>query len=147
MKIQEKKKVMCDNVDDKKNHSKKEESKRKKEKRDNLANDEKEQLGKYKKKGKKVMHDNFGDGKKEQGGKNDKKERDKRSETSDERASICNNVQMCSIADPCIPTTTAFRLIEEYFRYAIQEGPTYICDICWKFEFRKNVIKLKEPKY
>ena len=39
------------------------------------------------------------------------------------------------------------RLIEEDFKGAIQEGPTYICDICWKFEFQRNVINLRELKY
>ena len=54
---------------------------------------------------------------------------------------------MCSMTDPCILTTPAFGLIEQDFKGATQEGPTYICDICWKFEFQKNVIKLKESKY
>ena len=49
---------------------------------------------------------------------------------------------MCSMTDPCILTTQAFILIEEDLMGAIQEGPTYVCDICWKF-----VIKLKEPKH
>ena len=80
--------------------------------------------------------------------KDDKKRKmDKRLRTLDERRSIFNNVGMCSTTDPCILTTPAFRLIEEDFKLAIQEGPTYICDICWKFEFRINVIKLKESKY
>ena len=53
------------------------------------------------------------------------------------------------MTDPYIFTMPAFRLIEEDFKGAIhiQEGPTYICDICQKFEFQRNVIKLKEPKY
>ena len=51
------------------------------------------------------------------------------------------------MTDPCILTTPALRLIEQDFKGAIQEDPTYICDICWKFEFRRNVTKLKEPKY
>ena len=51
------------------------------------------------------------------------------------------------MSGPCILTITAFRLIEQDFKCAIQEGPTYVCDICWKFEFLRNVIKLKEPKY
>ena len=59
---------------------------------------------------------------------------DKCLKTSSERSSIFNNVQMCSTTDPCILTTPAFRLTEEDFKYAIQEGPTYICDICQKFE-------------
>ena len=50
------------------------------------------------------------------------------------------------MVDPSILTTPAFRLIED-FKTAIQKGPIYICDICWKFEFQKNVIKLKELKY
>ena len=32
-------------------------------------------------------------------------------------------------------TTPALGLIEENFKDAIQEGPNYICDICWKFKF------------
>ena len=58
-----------------------------------------------------------------------------------------NNVQMLSMTDLCIRRTPAFRLTEEDFKGAIQEGPTYICEICWKFELWKNVIKLKESKY
>ena len=53
----------------------------------------------------------------------------------DERRSIFNNVQVCSMIDPCIPTTPAVRLIQEHFKGATHDGPTYICDICWKFEF------------
>ena len=52
---------------------------------------------------------------------------------------------MCSITDPYILTTPAVRLIEGDLNGAIQEGPAYICDVCWKFEFRRNFIKLKEP--
>ena len=51
------------------------------------------------------------------------------------------------MTDPCILATPAFRLIEPDFKGAIEEGPTYICNICWKFEFPRNVIKLKESKY
>ena len=71
----------------------------------------------------------------------------KRLKTLDERSSIFNNVLMCSMTVPCILTTAAFRLIEQDFKGVIQERPTYSCDICWKFKFRRNVIKLKEPKY
>ena len=51
------------------------------------------------------------------------------------------------MVDLFILTIQAFRLIEEDFKSAIQKGLTYICDICWTFEFRRDVIKLKEPKY
>ena len=76
-----------------------------------------------------------------------KRKMDKHLQTLDKRNSIFNNVQMCSMVDPSILTTPAFRLIEEDFESAIQEGPTYICDISWKFEFRRNVIKIMEPKH
>ena len=76
-----------------------------------------------------------------------KRKMGKRLQMLDERSIIINNVQLCSMYDPCILTTPAFRLIEEDFNDAIQEGPTYIFDICWKFEFRRNVIKSKESKY
>ena len=72
---------------------------------------------------------------------------DKRSQISDKISRILNNVHVCIRTDPCIPTIPAFRLIEEDFKGAIQESRTYICDICWKFEFRRSVIKLKESKY
>ena len=131
-----------------KEQMKKEVNKRKKEKCNNLNDNEKEQLKKYEKKGKKVKRDSLGDDEKEQVRKNDKNRKmDKRLQTLDERNSIFNNVQVCNMTDPSILTTPAFRLIEQDFKGAIQEGPTYICDICWKFEFRRNVIKLKEPKY
>ena len=67
--------------------------------------------------------------------------------TLDERSSVFDNVQMCSVTDPCILTTPASRLIEEDFKGATQEGPTYICNICWKFEFQRKVIKSKKTKY
>ena len=39
---------------------------------------------------------------------------------------LFDNVQMCSMTDPCILTTPAFRLIEQDFKGAIQEGPANI---------------------
>ena len=82
------------------------------------------------------MRDSLGDDQKKQVRKNYKKRKmDKRLQTLDEGSSIFVIVQMCSMTGPCILTTPAFRLIEEDFKGTIQKGPTYICDICWKFEF------------
>ena len=47
----------------------------------------------------------------------------------DERSSLFNNVELCSMIDPCIRTAPAFRLIKQDFKGAIQKGPTYICNI------------------
>ena len=94
--------------DDEKQKVGKDNNKRKKEKRYNLDYDGKEQLRKYEK----------------------NKKRDQRLRTLEERSSTFNNVQMYNKVDPCILATSAFRLIEEDFKGAIHEGPTYICDIC-----------------
>ena len=76
------------------------------------------------------MHDSLRDDEKEQVGKNGKRwKMDERLQTADKRTSIFNNVQMCSMNDPYILTILAIRLIEKDFMGAIQEGPTYICDI------------------
>ena len=73
------------------------------------------------------MRDSLGDDQKEQVRRNDKKTKvGQRLQNLDESSSIFNNVQMCSMTDPCILTTPAFRLIEEDFNVAIQESPTYI---------------------
>ena len=53
-----------------------------------------------------------------------------------------SNVQGRSMADPCILHTTAFNVIEEEFKSVIQEIPTCTCDICCKFEWSKNIMKL-----
>ena len=105
----------------------------------------KKQFKKYEKKGKKVKQDSLQNYEKEQVRKNDKKRKmNKHLQTLDERSNIFNNAQTSSMNDPCILTTPAFRLIKQDFKGAIQEGPTYICDICWKFKFQRKVIKLKE---
>ena len=62
------------------------------------------------------MRDSLGDAEKEQARKNDKRKMDKRFQTLDERSSIFDNVQMCSMTDSCILTTPAFRLIEKISR-------------------------------
>ena len=51
------------------------------------------------------------------------------------------------MVDPSILESPVFKLIEKEFRNVIEECPTYVCDICWKFEFRTNVKKLKQSKY
>ena len=108
----------------------------------------KEQLREYEKKRKKAICDNLSDDEKEQVRKYDKKRKmNKHLQTLDERKSIFNNLQICSIVDPFILSSQAFRLTEEDFEIAFQEGPAYIYDICWKFEFWQNVIKFKELKY
>lgn len=37
-----------------------------------------------------------------------------------------DNVQMCSMVDPCILATSAFKVIDQDFKFAIEEGPTYV---------------------
>ena len=104
-------------------------NKRKKRECGGLDNEEKEQLNKYGNR-KKEKCDKVDDDRKEQLRKCEKKGmRDQRLQTLEERSSIFNNNQMCSMDDPSILTKSAFRLIKEDFKGTIQEGPTYICDI------------------
>ena len=108
----------------------------------------KKQLRKYKKEGNKVICESLRDEEKEYIRKNDKKRKtDKRLQTLDGRSRIFGNVQMSSMSDSGILTKLAFRLIEEDFKSATHERPTYICDTVWKFDFPRNVIKLKESMY
>ena len=151
-------KAMRDKLgDQQKEHLKIKDNKRKNKKCDNLNVDEKtvEELQeqrqiKLKNRGvRKKLRDNLDN--------NDKKIVEKKMTKKEKRTNVYklqmkekvffNDVQMFNIVDPSILTTPAFRLIEEDFGSAIQEGPTYICDICWQFVFRRNVNNLKEPKY
>ena len=85
---------------------------------------------------KKEIRDNLDGDKREQARYNDKsRKKNKRVEIKDERKQVFDNVYRYSMVDPFILATPAFKVIEEDFKSAIQEDPTYICDICWKFEF------------
>ena len=86
---------------------KKEDSKRKTEKCNNFGNDEKEQLRKHmKRKVRKVREITLVMIKKNRLEKMTKK---KDEQTLEERNIMINNVQMCSMVDPCILTSPAFR--------------------------------------
>ena len=163
---------MRDKLDDDKKEQLKESDKiRKKEIRDNLDDDKREQLKESDKKRKKGMHYNLDDDKREQVKESDKirkkeicdnldddkteqiryndknRKKNQRMEIKDERKHVFDNVHGFSMFDSFILTTPAFKIIEEDFKSAIQEGPTSIYDICWKFGFRKDVIKLNALKY
>ena len=80
-----------------------------------------------KKKGKRKLHDNLDDDEREQARYNDKnRKKNKRVRCKDERKEVFDNVHRCSMVDPFILATLAFKIIEEDFKSAIQEGPTYI---------------------
>ena len=48
------------------------------------------------------------------------------------------------MVDPSILKTEAFKLVQKEFERAFKEAPDYICDICCKREYRRNVFKLDE---
>ena len=88
------------------------------------------------------MHDNLLDEREQIRYNDENKKTNKRVEIKDVGKQVFNTVHRCSMCDPCITTTTALRLLEEHFKFSIQEGPIYISDIHWKFGFQKNDIKL-----
>ena len=76
-----------------------------------------------------------------------KKKMNKCFQTLGERNSIFDSVQIFSMIYPCILAAPPFRLIKDNSKAAVHVGPTCNCDICSKFEFQRNAIKLKAPKY
>ena len=66
------------------------------------------------------MRDNLDDDKREQIRYNNKNQR---VEIKDERKQVFDNVYSCSMIDSFILTTPAFKITEEDFKSAIQEGP------------------------
>ena len=64
-----------------------------------------------------------------------------------ETAEIFAEVENKSKVDHSILKTKAYQIVKSKFENSIKEGPTYTCDICWKNEFRGNVVKLNFNKY
>ena len=52
-----------------------------------------------------------------------------------------------SKVDPSITKSEAFSIVKKKFEISIQKGPTFICNICFKFEYRRNVIYYNEERY
>ena len=70
------------------------------------------------------MRDNLDDDKREQIGYNNKnRKKNQRVEIEDERKQVFDNVYSCSMTDWFILTTPAFKITEEDFKSAIQDGP------------------------
>ena len=70
------------------------------------------------------MLDNLDDDKREQIGYNNKnRKKNQRVEIEDERKQVFDNVYSCSMIDWFILTTPAFKITEEDFKSAIQDGP------------------------
>ena len=49
--------------------------------------------------------------------------------------------------NPSIPDTSAFKLIEEDMLKAVQDRPTYICDVWWEFEWKRNIFQVVASWY
>ena len=51
------------------------------------------------------------------------------------------------MTDPNILYTDAYIHMKGEFDKAINKGPTFICNICWKFEYETNVKTLNSDRY
>ena len=49
------------------------------------------------------------------------------------------DVKEFSMTDLNILDTDAYKYIQANFNIAVQHGPLFVCNICWKCEFRTNV--------
>ena len=76
-----------------------------------------------------------------------KRKQNVRQKSNEKVANIFSQVQDQSKVDHSILKTEAYKIIKSKFQKSVSEGPTYICDICWKYEFRSNVVKLVPNKY
>ena len=66
------------------------------------------------------MRDNLNDDKREQIRDNDKNKKNQQEEIKDERKLVFDNVHKCSMVDPFILATPAFKIIEKHFKITIQ---------------------------
>ena len=66
-----------------------------------------------------------------------KKQKKKRQKDGECRNNIFENLRGKSMVHPSILHTQAFKLLEKDFLKAIQESPACICDVYWKFEWKK----------
>ena len=51
------------------------------------------------------------------------------------------------MTDPEMLDTDAYHYMFDEFNKAIDKGPTYICNICWKCEYKTNTLTLNPEKY
>ena len=114
---------MRDNLDDDKREQVKESDKlRKTQMRDNLHYEKREQVKESDKIKRKKCVITLMTIKENRSDNNKNRKRNQRVEIKDERKQVFDNVHRCSMVDPFILTTPAFKIIEEDFKSAIQEG-------------------------
>ena len=51
------------------------------------------------------------------------------------------------MVDPSMLSTEAYKMLKQDYEAAIYVGPTYICNVCWKCEYRQNVCKFISENY
>ena len=51
------------------------------------------------------------------------------------------------MTDPNILDTDAYLCMLNEFEKSIQKGPTCVCNVCWKFEYKINVVIMNSEKY
>ena len=57
------------------------------------------------------------------------------------------DVQSYDMTDPRILDTDAYEHMLCEFNKEIDKGPTYVCNICWKFEYKTNILIFHAEKY
>ena len=78
----------------------------------------------------------------------DKKRKElNRRKTIEEVLQMYNDVQSYDMTDPNILDTDAYSCMLNKFEKSMQEDHTYVCNVCWKFEYRTNVLIMNTEKY
>ena len=119
-----------------------------KRKYDDMSDAEKEKLNAKKRADEKRKYDNLNESEKEQLNlKRTPQKAQSREKIKLTRQQAFDAVQDMQMTDLAILKTEAFNIVKKDFFEAINEGPIYTCDICWKFEFRRSVKKLHPGSY
>ena len=119
-----------------------------KEKYDNLSEEQKVRLLEDKRNFEKAKYDNLPEEEKDAlNAEKTSQKRISRNTKKQTRKEIFGEVKDMSMTDPAILNTEAYKLIKKEYELATNIGPIYICDICWKFEYRASVIILDPNNY
>ena len=49
-----------------------------------------------------------------------------------------------NMVDPLILSTAVHKMIKKEFEAAIYPGPTYTCNVCWKFKYKVFVSSIQK---
>ena len=116
--------------------------------RENLSEEQKESENQNKQQRMKNLRKNLSEEQKESEKQKDlQRKKNMRAKSKDEIEQMYIEARYHDSTDPRILDTPGYLYMYDQFMMSINQGPTYVCNICWKFEYRTNVTVMKSDKY